>query len=408
MSSLPFKVYDMKIDSTQSSEWGNFTLIPSDGWKISSNTFVDYESGLLIVRETPVDISHIQPNEFGSRVIPQNTYVIDLTNLRMLEPEEWRPRFDYRVKEFLVENTPFRIVRQRKAPLSGANDYIEEKLVDQETGNVLYYQSGVAFRDKKPKSVYELYLEREERIKRQKEKEASELSLEQFYFREWERLKEGDVLLQYYDRYKTTFRFLFSDGVFLLQEGGKLPDEVALRKEIQYHTVQTFPSASECWNHFSRNQNWYLENTPFFNNLREKLPNGLFARPVIHQANAIRHQIPIPGDAYRAIRLWENAFDLSSLHQSEQLQVCPNCRSNVRFDAGYLNYICNVCTQLLTDQNGRRVDFYNTSMSGGCQGYYLDTKEKYEGDDCYIGKKKFRAAERRFGGIVVWAVQEKS
>ncbi|MDV7392306.1 hypothetical protein RZS08_13160, partial [Arthrospira platensis SPKY1] len=179
------------------------------------------------------------------------------------------------------------------------------------------------FHDKKRKSVYELYLESEERKRQQKEKEASELSLEHFYFREQARLKEGDVLLQYHDQNKTTFRVLFSEGILHYQAGDKLPAELALRKDIRYRTVQTFPTGDQLWGHFTTDEEWYLKNTPFLNDIREKLPNGLFARHVIHQANEIRHQTPIPGDAYRAIRLWENAFDLSLLHKSEQRQVCP-------------------------------------------------------------------------------------
>jgi len=85
-------------------------------------------------------------------------------------------------------------------------------------------------------------------------------------------------------------------------------------------------------------------------------------------------------------------------------QYCANCEQPVRFFERYPNYICQDCKNLLTDEQGRKVVFYNTHPLGtGCQGYYRgsDLKELYPSEYCFIEGHKYRAQEARFGGIVV-------
>lgn len=40
-------------------------------------------------------------------------------------------------------------------------------------------------------------------------------------------------------------------------------------------------------------------------------------------------------------------------------------------------------------------------MSGGFEGIVIETKEKYEGQICYIARVKCWGQEARFGGIVI-------
>ena len=83
-------------------------------------------------------------------------------------------------------------------------------------------------------------------------------------------------------------------------------------------------------------------------------------------------------------------------------QFCPICNSEVRPYERYPKYVCNDCGNSATDEAGRKVTFGNTDFMGyGCEGFYVDTQEKYPSNICYIDGKACIAAEARFGGIVI-------
>lgn len=82
-------------------------------------------------------------------------------------------------------------------------------------------------------------------------------------------------------------------------------------------------------------------------------------------------------------------------------QYCPICNNEVRANPRYPNYICHECTRDPTDENGRLLDFYNESLSGGFIAQYRDTKEVRDSHICFIKGIKCYANEARFGGIVI-------
>lgn len=126
----------------------------------------------------------------------------------------------------------------------------------------------------------------------------------------------------------------------------------------------------------------------------------LFIKPI-----KIRYTSNLNFNEKGLIEKWENLFDLSRLKDSEIIQLCPNCLSKVSYSARYPSYICNNCKNLLTDKKGRKVSFSNVSMSGGCQGYYVDNGKKYNKENCFIGEREFFAQEARFGGIVIMPIE---
>ncbi len=386
----------MTIDPTQISQWGNFSLIPSEGWKLGK-IFIDHASGLLIANENPVDTSAIQPNEFGTRLIPNNAYVVDPGTGRILPPEEWRQKFDYQPREYLIPDTTFKIVYERKQNVAGNTDFVEEVLIDVASGDVISISRGVAFSAGKRKSVYEQYLHNQELRQKEKDREATQLSLQTFFFQMQKQLKPGDVLTRFYDQQQMAFRLQYEEGVFWLQEGDKLPADYSAREGIRYNNNRSFRTIEQAWQFIRAAENWYMTLTPF----GEKVSNGMLAKFVIEQGNRIRFSTAINWDQYRAIRVWENQFHTESIRPSEFIQICPNCTEFVSFAPRYPTYLCNECRQLITDREGRPLDFYNTSIGGGCQGYYKGSKEKYEGNICFIGDRECIAEEARFGGIVI-------
>lgn len=86
---------------------------------------------------------------------------------------------------------------------------------------------------------------------------------------------------------------------------------------------------------------------------------------------------------------------------------CPICRSLVPFEARYPEKVCDSCVAKATDVTGNRVAFYNTSISGGIAGHFVDSDSDYGSFICYIGGIKCIADEHRFGGIVIQPLQNK-
>lgn len=82
-------------------------------------------------------------------------------------------------------------------------------------------------------------------------------------------------------------------------------------------------------------------------------------------------------------------------------QRCPICSEQVRFNARYPRYVCADCARRARDENGRALEFYNQTMSGGFEARYRDGGEPRAGHVCFIDGIECRADEARFGGIVI-------
>jgi hypothetical protein len=82
-------------------------------------------------------------------------------------------------------------------------------------------------------------------------------------------------------------------------------------------------------------------------------------------------------------------------------QRCPISSAAVDPNLRYPRYICQECAVKATSADGRLLAFSNVDMTGGFAARYVDTGEKYESRECFIGGVKCRADEARFGGIVI-------
>ena len=95
---------------------------------------------------------------------------------------------------------------------------------------------------------------------------------------------------------------------------------------------------------------------------------------------------------------------------------CPICSAEMRFWERYPRLICNDCNLKTMDKNGRPLTFESESLSGGCEGFYLDNEEAYsvyidtgrpyDGYECYVEGHKCKATEHRFGGVAIELVDE--
>jgi hypothetical protein len=86
-------------------------------------------------------------------------------------------------------------------------------------------------------------------------------------------------------------------------------------------------------------------------------------------------------------------------------QYCPICKQSVEPSRRYPRYVCEQCADKAVSADGRRVEFSNEDIFGGCEGQFVDTGETYGLDDCFIKGIKCRASEAHMGGIVIEAVE---
>jgi hypothetical protein len=80
---------------------------------------------------------------------------------------------------------------------------------------------------------------------------------------------------------------------------------------------------------------------------------------------------------------------------------CPTCQREMMIDKRYPEAICPECMQKAADAHGRRLSFFNETISGGLKTFYAGTDEVYKGLDCYVDGIRCRAREARMGGVVV-------
>ena len=83
------------------------------------------------------------------------------------------------------------------------------------------------------------------------------------------------------------------------------------------------------------------------------------------------------------------------------LANCPICSVEMQKWDRYPNLVCAECAERASDESGRRLKFYNESLSGGFVACFSDNGDEWKGHTCYIDGVKCRADEHRFGGIAI-------
>ncbi len=89
---------------------------------------------------------------------------------------------------------------------------------------------------------------------------------------------------------------------------------------------------------------------------------------------------------------------------STEFYPCPICSTLVKYFTRYPRAVCNNCYGKASDAQGRKLSFFNTSMSGGFEAIVTETQERHQSHICYINGVKCWADEARFGGIVIEAM----
>ena len=105
---------------------------------------------------------------------------------------------------------------------------------------------------------------------------------------------------------------------------------------------------------------------------------------------------PVPCDVSRVVR-WRP--DLAPLVPGEA--ACPICGAPGPSSPRHPRRLCPACVLEATDAGGRPLRCFNTHLSGGLAGRYVDDGTPYPGDTCFVRGVPCRGAEAHFGGIVV-------
>ena len=367
------------------SKFGQFEILADEGCEVY--TFTDFISKLLIVRE-----STDEQRKSGKPYLPK-MYILDPQNGNILTRKQYEKHFDYSPKTQRSDDGKWEITVQRKIDENGT-DFIEERIKNLETNEELKPAEGVAFRQSK----YESWIDRyHQEIERRKQLDAK-LTLDQHYELCLKNLKPNDIIYKFCSKtqvfkliyLRDQFHLFFKDGI--------------MNRDLDWATVSKekarFISVNDFWEHLTADPNWLEIYEPVrFDFGTDKL----ITKTIIQYHNEfVKGEFEI--SKYKLLHKWKNGVFTEKIKRSEYKQYCANCKKSVFNNARYPKYICGDCTELITDKEGRKIEFYNTELLGhGCQGYYIGTeqKEKYESNIGYVNKKEIYAEEAHFGGIVI-------
>lgn len=357
--------------------YGNFELKPEEGWKLSQ-TYIDFESGLLVVSESDENKSNWKHLGYGS-IIPSRQFIINLETLEILSPSEWKKYFNYDKVIFITDDNKYKLSTKRIHEPENNTDSIEEELEYLETGRKSTSTS-VAFREEKRENLLE-YIYRDIReIEERKRILDAKPSLEEFYKKQLEELNDNDDILCYFDD-AITFKLVFSNSKFELFEGGKLPTEYGGWKSMRFSKIKIYNNLNEFWEDFIKVDKWFLKYR-VHQTISTKIL--IFAKHITSFFNNLRKQHDFTYEEYDKINEWSNTVWSEDYKGTEIKQWCTHCYKEVNFYGRYPKYICRECASKdKFDKNGNLVD---------------DSQKEYE---CLIDNKPYFAKPARFGGTVI-------
>jgi hypothetical protein len=400
----------LKSDSShkRTSKFGDFELIPDDGWEISG-AFVDHGSQLLVVDVRCTDKSKWS-HDGSATFIPARQYLIDVKIPKLLSGENLDNYFSYGPIETYSADGRYKLITTRRRGGDNIMEKIVEELIDIGSGEIVSASESLAFTEARRENLLEcIAREKSEDDRRQRELE-SKLTLDQFIERELPKLKDGTLILNYHNK-KNTFRLIFSGGRFELLIGGRLPHNYENWPKIKYRSHMRFNCLDDFWNYLTRDEKWFQNYSSFHGAADDEFISEIISAYILKSTNLVRTAKDFTYDEYERIHCWDGGSDIyHELKPSEYRQVCSNCRAIIDYQPRYPKYICQKCRKLITDANGRKLTFHNAYFMGyGCQGYYADAEpeETYDSNICYINGIEYFAVEGHFGGIVIQKYENK-
>ena len=374
------------------SEYGNFDFQADNGFELRS--YIDFVSKFIIVEESPIE------KKSGIPYTPK-LYVINPKNGEVIDPKTFKKYFDYDKKEILSADGKYKLFYQRIHNDETGRDHKEEELIELENNKKITSSKGIVFSKDPLKNALERYYEDQERRRMEQEKIDAQLTLKEHYDYCKKNLVDNRFILGYYTE-NQAFKLVYKNELFQLFQAKRTNQTIPV-KDLEFKPSKSFNILTEFWNNFILNKKWYLDNSPFKDELEFK-EDRIIAKFLISEANRIRKEGDFTKDEYKKLSVWENQVYTESIRRSEYKQYCAHCQNPRYFSARYPKCICRDCYKLITDEKGNKLVFYNTEAMGhGCQGYYAgeEPRKEYDSNICYIEGTKYYAEEARFGGIVI-------
>jgi hypothetical protein len=384
-------------------EYGDFELKPEKGWKLSQ-TFIDFESGLLIVSVNDEDENNWENLGYNGRKIPTKQFIVDLETVEILSTSEWKKHFNYEKIIFKTDDNKFKLTTQRIHKPENNTDSIYEELEFLETGHK-NTSTEIAFTKEKRENLLESMYRQIEEIDSQRRILDAKPNLEEFYSKELSKLNDNEVVIGYID-HSNTYKLTFSNNNFILSKGAKLPSEYGAWKSIEFIVIKTYSNLEEFWKDLAKGKKWFLKFRIHQSISKKPL---VLAKYITLFFNNLRKEHKFTFSEYERINEWQNSVWSEEYKATEIKQWCSNCYKEVYYQGRYPKYICGDCaSKEILDKKGNLLEFSNLGFSGGFkiirknrEGQIIDEDDTQQFCDCIIDDKLFFAQEARFGRIVI-------
>jgi hypothetical protein len=396
------QIIKSKLFRPRKCEFGDFQLVPEKGWKLSQ-TFIDFESGLLIVCVNEEDENNWEDLGYNGRRIPTKQFIIDLKTLTILTPTHWSKYFNYENVTIITADNKFKLTTKRIHKPENNNDSIYEELEFLETKQKSTSTS-IAFSKGKEENLLESHLRQIEEVKKSKEEFEKKPNLTEFHQMKLNELKPNVNILFFYDNINA-YNLLF-DGTFFNLLKSKItpnefnPNNLSFEKFTYFANLESFMT----WFFVEK---WYVKYKML---QRETFKNfQLLTKPITANLNEVRKSHKFTQEENYSINSWQNNFWTQEIRETEYKQFCPICYKETSFQSRYPKYICRECnTDRKRSFQGKKVSFSNIGFSGGLKVSFYDDLGNLlrEEDQHYIFEFKLdnylcTAEEARFGGIVI-------
>lgn len=401
------KVIKSNIFKRRKCEFGNFELVPEDGWKISQS-FIDFESGLLVVTESDENEDNWTDTGLGSQNIPNKEHKIDTKTGDILAFKEWSKYFSYETTDLISEDGKYKLITTRVYEPERNSDGIEEKLIELNSDREPSSSDSIAFRKEKRENLLESFYRQEREIVKRKAELDAIPTLTTFFEKEYEKLTQGEIILDYFNS-EFLFKLVYNGDSFELYRVHSKYQYNLEWNSLNYKTSDSFKTIQNFVDEFLNDKDWFLNHTAFNRKQDGSKTNQLLKKFVVEYFNSIREKHNFTFEEYNKIQQWENYFyERDSVKPKEYKQYCANCKEQVSYSPRYPKYICNNCSsKTITDEKGLELSFSNIGFSGGFRITYKKDGEIIKDDTsksqklCFIEGKRFIATEARFGGIVI-------
>lgn len=384
------KVLKSNIFKKRKCKFGDFELVAEKGWKISQ-TFIDYESGLLVV-----DVSDENENNWvdggGIRKIPSKQFIVDANQGLILTYKEWSKYFNYNTIETMSEDNKLKLITTRIHEPERNSDAIKEELIDVLSGKILSTSDGVAFREEKRKTLINDYYESIESAKRYLEQLELGEYPEKINLEYLASLKQKDVVIEFYNEL-LVYKLIYENEKFIFGQTNK-PKSIEGWGNYQVDFIAEFGSLNDFWDYLSRDKSWFEFYKP-------RIIHSSLHRYIITFYNKLISTKELSYKEYSDLHEWMNKCWDDALNRKVYWQFCSNCKARVLYGPRYPKHACKKCVELIKDELGNQLNYKVTHEFKYIDGKYsVILKASNSEVKIFINSDEYWASEAKFGGIV--------